>query len=257
MGLEGLIRNLVDVFPGTVGLVINDMVGGRSLCINEAERLPAASLIKLPILWECFAQQADGRVSRETRISLTNSRKAGGSGILQFLEPGVFLTFQDLATLMITVSDNMATNLLIDSLGQDCINSAIRGLGLGNTILQRPMMDFDSARQGVENVTTAADIAQLLAHFVRSDTLPAAARAHMIRILAQQQLNDRLSADWPEAIAFAHKTGSLPGIEHDVGILYPETRPLIIVLLTRTDPFSRAGVRLCREVGQLLYQEML
>jgi beta-lactamase class A len=65
-------------------------------------------------------------------------------------------------------------------------------------------------------------MAQLLAHFVRSDTLSTVTRAHMIRILTQQQLNDRLSADWPEAIAFTHKTGSLPGIEHDAGILYPE-----------------------------------
>ena len=100
-------------------------------------------------------------------------------------------------------------------------------------------------------------MAQLLAHFVCSDTLPAVTRAHIIWILTQQQLNDRLSANWPEAIAFAHKTGSLPGVEHEAGILYPETRPLIIVLLTRIEPFSRAGIRLCRQVGQLLYREIV
>lgn len=254
--IENQLRDLVNAFPGAVGLVIDDLVSGHSLCINETKRFPAASLIKLPILWECFSQLESGRLSSEARILLTERDKVGGSGVLQALEAGLALTIQDLATLMIIASDNTATNLLIDLLGQARINAAIGDLGQRNTLLQRKMMDFASAGRGLDNVTTAADVAQLLSCFLGSDRLPAEARACILRILAQQQLNDRLSADWPEDVPFAHKTGSLPGVEHDAGILYPETRPLIVVILTQTDA-SNSGARLCREIGRLLYRTVI
>jgi beta-lactamase class A len=250
--LEEQLQSLIATFPGVVGLVIHNPAGDYTFRHNEDELFPAASLIKLPILWEFFRQVEAGRIMAGERISLATNHKVGGSGVLQALETGLNPTLKDLAALMIIASDNVATNVLIDWLEPANINQTMRRLGLKATRLERKMMDFARAQRGFENVTTAADLARLLQLILASDHLTAESRQAMLTILKQQQFNDRLSADWPEEVTFAHKTGHLPGIEHDAGILYLDQWPIIIAALTQSPTSGQAGAALCRDIGRLL-----
>lgn len=246
------LETAVSCFPGTAAILIQDLGSDETLYqYNKNVVFPAASLIKLPILWEFYRQVENGRISPTTRLTLADEHKVGGAGVLQSLQAGLQPTLQDLATLMIITSDNAATNLLIDLLGMATINQAIQALGLVETRLQRHMMDFEQARAGFENYTTAAETAVLLHHIY---ALPTTAGEAMRRILQHQLYNDRLSANWPEEEPFAHKTGNLTNIEHDAGIWYGK-RPILLITLTKDAP-NPVGAQLCRAVGQAVYEKL-
>jgi beta-lactamase class A len=251
--LQDEIAALVAKFPGQTGLVVEELASNRSILFNEKEHFIAASIIKLPILWELFRQIETGVFSTSARIHIAASHKVGGSGILHELDDGLQPTISDLATLMIILSDNTATNLLIEMLGFDLINQTIRELGLRSTLLQRKMMDIDQAQQGFENYVSASDVALLLRKMWQSKGLTPTSHATMLDILKRQQHNDRLSVDFPEGTLFAHKTGQLPGIEHDAGILIMPQHVLILVALTRQPGENLAGPRFCGQVGRLVY----
>jgi beta-lactamase class A len=253
--LQAEISTQVSNFPGQIGLVIKELASGRSILFNEDQRFVAASIIKLPILWELFRQSEAGALSLSARVSLREAQKVGGTGILYELCAGLQPTIGDLATLMIILSDNTATNLLIEMLGFAEINQTISQLGLNSSSLQRQMMDTERAKQGYENYVTAADVARLLEQIWQSEALSSASRSAMLDILKRQQLNDLLPADLPQGTPFAHKTGQLPGIEHDAGILLLEPATLIIVALTRQPGENLAGPAFCRSVGRLVYEQ--
>lgn len=242
----------LDGFPGTAALYVEDINRAKGVHIHADEVFPAASLIKLFILWEFFRQVENGRISPTHRITLTTPHKVGGAGILPLLTDGLQPTLLDLARLMMIVSDNTATNLLIDQLDMATINHTIRQMGCQHTILQRKMMDFEQAQAGFENHTTARETAELLKSLLTSPHLSPASRKTMLEILKQQLYNDRLSAEWPETAVFAHKTGNLPGVEHDAGILLLPERPIILVLLSKNSPDPLAGAQLCRKIGRNL-----
>lgn len=246
------LQTAVSTFPGTPAILIQELGSHEILYqCNETVVFPAASLIKLPILWEFYQQVENGRISPTTRLTLADRHKVGGAGVLQSLQAGLQPTLQDLATLMIITSDNAATNLLIDLLGMAAINQAMQVLGLVETRLQRYMMDFEQAKAGFENYTTAAETAVLLRHL---HALPTVAGEAMRHILQQQLYNDRLSANWPEEESFAHKTGNLTNIEHDAGIWYGK-RPILLIALTKDAP-NPIAAQLCRTVGQAVYEHL-
>jgi beta-lactamase class A len=256
--LEALATNL----PGTAGVVVKDLTPagrGQSIILNENESFPAASIIKLSILWAFFEQVETGRIQPDERISLDAADQVGGSGVLYTLAPGLNLTLLDLATLTITVSDNTATNILIDRLGLEAIGRTIANLGLTGTKLQRKMFDFERARLGFENLTTPADTAALLELMHQSNQLTPDSHQKMLYILEQQQFNERLSREWPDkdTIRFAHKTGTLPGrSEHDAGILYIDGRPFILVALTKNLTHSADAAHFCAQLGRLVYDNV-
>lgn len=257
ISLETQIRSLLTHFPGVVGLVVADLSGGDELRINENERFLAASLIKLPILWEFFRQVGAGLATTAERLTLSDADKVGGAGILQDLDAGLSPTLKDVATLMITLSDNTATNLLIERLGLAAINQTIEALGLKHTELQRKLMDYERARQGFENFTSPADIAELL-HLMHDpnrlpDHLSADSRRAMIAILKRQQRRNKLPTYLPPEAVLAHKTGEIPGCEHDAGILYREDGAVLVAVLTKQLDNNRDGIRLCAEIGKLVY----
>lgn len=246
------LQTAVSHFPGTAAILIQDLDSHEILFqYNETVVFPAASLIKLPILWEFYQQVENGRITLTTRLTLTEGHKVGGAGVLQLLWPGLQPTLYDLATFMIITSDNTATNLLIDLLGMTVINQTMQKLGLMDTRLQRYMMDFDRAKAGFENYTTAAETAVLLRHI---HARPTTTGEIMRYILKQQLYNDRLSANWPEEEPFAHKTGNLTNIEHDAGIWYGK-RPILLIALTKDAP-NPIAAQLCRTVGQAVYEHL-
>jgi beta-lactamase class A len=190
----------------------------RPLLIRADEVVTAASTIKVPILAAALHEVDAGRLDLAQPNAIP-PRRTGGSGVLQALPHLHTLTLADLLTLMIIVSDNTATNVVIDLIGMERVNQFCAGAGLNGTVLRRKMMDADAVRLGLENTTTAHDQAKLLGALAWRNLLPAPLRAFALQALERQQFNDGLPSLLPDGVIVAHKTGELPGVRHDVGVI--------------------------------------
>ena len=256
--LEARIREVATRLDGQLGLVVRSLRGaGPRVELNAADRFPAASVIKLPILWTFFLAVDRGEIDPDEPWTLTPEAKVGGSGVLQLLRDGLQLSLVDLVTLMIVVSDNTATNGVIDRLGPDRIEAAIRDLGLASTALRRRMMDFAARDRGLENVTTPEDTARLLARFATGAGLSKRSAARARQILLGQQLKNKLAARLPAGVTLAHKTGELPGLEHDAGWLEAGDNAVLIVAFTRDLRDNADGVAALAAIGHAVATQLV
>ncbi|HWR45305.1 serine hydrolase [Sporomusa sp.] len=254
--LRRKIEAVLSTYTGRWGVVVVNHTTGDRLELNPGMVFPAASMIKVPIMYEIMRQAAAGMISLEETLGVTSGITTGGAGILKELRPGLTLTVRELVTLMIILSDNTATNMLIDLAGMDNVNNTMTGLGLKSTVLRRRMMDFDAARAGLENGISAADLALLLAQVLDSTMLPPAYGAMMLDILKRQQINDKLPFFLPEETVIAHKTGTLPGVEHDAGILFLPDGPYTICVLSADLTANYLGLQLVANIGKIVYNHL-
>ncbi len=204
------------------------------ICAHEV--VTAASTIKVPILGAALSEVGAGLLDL-AQPSAIPSQRTGGSGVLQALPYLRTLTLADLLTLMIIVSDNTATNMVIDLIGMDRVNQFCAGMGLTGTVLRRKMMDAGAVQLGLENTTTAHDQATLLDAIASRSLLPAPLGDFALQVLERQQLNDGIPSLLPEEVIVAHKSGELPGIRHDVGLITGTSgrRAVVAVLMTGID----------------------
>lgn len=235
-------------FAGEVALHVTD-VGGRVLCSHQPDEVfPAASTIKVPLLVQALQEAQAGRLDLTGRVTLGAADRVPGSGVLHDLLPGLNLAWQDVLTLMIVVSDNTATNLVIGRLGVDAVNAWLAAQGLSGTRLVGklqlpPEQQNEAQRRGERNRTTARDQAALLGALVRGELLDPAHTRLALDILERQQLRDLIGRRVPAGEAgeplyrLGSKSGELRGVHHDVGILHTP-RPLVVACLSRggTDP---------------------
>lgn len=235
------------------GIVIKNLTTGSQLALNPDITFPSASMIKVPILYEIMCEAAKGSLSLDEMLPVTKEVRVDGAGILFELRPDIPMTIRELATLMIILSDNTATNMLIDRIGMRAVNKAMANLGLHSTILKRRMMDFAAARRGEENKTTARDMAQLFEIICNSTGLPHEYSTLMLDILKRQQVRDKLPFFLPEDTILANKTGTLPGAEHDGGILYLPNGTYIISIFTDGLTANYEGLQLVARLGKIIY----
>lgn len=245
--LSELISDLV----GVAGIVLHDPDSGAEGAWNPNERFRAASLIKLPILWHFYAACTRGLLDPEETVVVMQEQIVPGFGVLRSLQPGLALRLRDLAALMILVSDNTATNILIDRLGIEPINATAAALGMTDTVLMRKMYDLrDPAKN---NYTTPRDVARFYRRLLANDELSPAYQAEMMATLLGQQCRNKLPSGLPGRPIIAHKTGDDEGIEHDTGIFFGDRRRLIVVVMTKDLARNADGVALCRRIGELAY----
>ena len=205
---------------------------GLKLVHEETKQFPAASLIKLPILVAAFYAIGEKKVSLEEMVTIEKKDVTGGSGKLKALSLPRKLLFGHLLELMISSSDNTATNKVIQILGFKYINNIFKKLGLSHTTLDRKMMDFSQRRKGVENYTNASDIAYLLERIYRKKFINRKLSQLALSFLKKQRVNDRLPRYLPPEVVIAHKTGLERGVVHDAGIVFsPKGNYLICVLV--------------------------
>lgn len=254
------IDGLIAAAPGRVGLVVKSLSTGETLAWSADERFPAASVIKLLVLVEALRQADAGRLALADPVPIRPEDRVGGTGILKELPSVRSLTWLELLTLMIVVSDNTATNVCIDRLGFDAINATAAALGLGQTRLERKMMDWEARASGVDNWTSASDAARLLERLATRRILTPAACDAALDILSRQQVRDRLPLRLPPDVRVAHKTGELPGVRHDVGVLFHDGDAVVIAALTSgfETPLGRGLVGgeacdLIAEIGRVVY----
>jgi beta-lactamase class A len=241
-GLEEELAQLLAPATGVVAVAARHVESGREWRRRERVVLPAASLIKLPILAAFWDAVGAGLLDPAGRITVEPETTTAGSGVLRALAPGLQPTWADLATLMVTVSDNVATNLVLDRLGLEAIQAWIDAVGLKGTRLRRRMMDLAAMAAGRENETTAADMLELLARVQAGACVSPAASARMRGILAAQQLQAKLGRRLPRNLGLANKTGELGEISHDAGIVTGPGGTLLVVVLTRgVEPAGRGA----------------
>jgi len=237
---------------------IEIVAGQKHFKYRAGEKFQAASLIKIPILIEAYRQSESGKFSLEDKAVINKDATSGGTGILKALSDGLVVTIKDLMTLMITVSDNTAANILIDMIGINELNKSFWEIGLENTVLQRKMMDFASIEKGKDNFTTAIDIARCLKRVNEENYLSKANRVDFLRILQMQQFKSKLPALMDESKMYiGNKTGELPFVEHDCAILhYGEVSAYIAVL---TDGFREPveAKNTISRIGKHVYDYLL
>ena len=195
------------------------------------EKVPSASVIKLPIMVEVMERVKAGTFNLAALHTLTNAEKVGGSGILQTYPDQSRVSYQELLRLMMVKSDNTATNIFIHQLGRDAINQRIRTLDLTQSQLNRVMMDTLAAKQGRENYVTAGEMNHLLEKIYRDQVAtPKLCRA-MVAILKQNEDTLCIPRLLPKQTVIAHKTGTLAYVRGDAGIVYARQPFLLSVFV--------------------------
>jgi beta-lactamase class A len=252
--IENLLASLGGRFACVV-LLLNDIAPKELVSINPDLLFPAASLTKVPIVVEVARQVSLGMLSWEQPYTVSEQSRVFSDGVLADLSADLHPTLYDLAHLMIAISDNTASNILLDLVGIEATNVTMQQLGLTATHVERHFMDYAARKAGRENWTTAADMALLFSYFYM-ELLPE--REKMLSMLLHQNDRTLLSAYWSEDIPFAHKTGILEGVVHDAGIFYPPQSAgtsLVIVVMTseqNDEPLTRYTLS-C--VGKVIYDE--
>lgn len=209
-----------------------DSRAGREIGIEASAPFPSASIIKLLILVELFAAIDGGRLDGDESLEAGAAELVGGSGVLHLLRPGHRFSLLELAALMITVSDNSASNLLIDRLGLPAINRRAEMLGLEATCLQRKFFDLDARAAGRDNFISGRDVTSLLKRLALRGCVSPEADTRMIEILKRQQFTERIARVLPPSWCSASKSGALHDVAHDACIVDPDGEPLVICVLT-------------------------
>lgn len=196
--------------PGEVGFYAHRLDTNEVFGHNEHVVFPAASTIKVPILTTLYRRVEAGDLRLTDRVTLTDDHKAGGSGVLRELDAGLAPTVKDLATLMIIISDNSATNRCIDLAGGfAAVTGTMRDLGLANVELNRYTIgripDDPNIR---DNYTTAHDLATLLERIWTKRAAAPDTCAAILDVLGRQQLRQRLPRWYPESVKHYGKTGT-------------------------------------------------
>ena len=233
-------------FPGIAGIAARNLATGEAVRVNETTSFPTASMIKIMVLFELVRRCAGGEAEWSHRLTLTPTDRTRGSGLLVDFDPGAALTLRDLAVLMMAISDNTATNMLVDYLGIDAINAACRAAGMTATELRNPI-DFDLIRESNDNlaVTTPADFADFLGALHRGELLPPDQVERLLSIMRiQKYMGTRLRRFLPynpyaeefgeaQELWVASKTGTLKGAACEGGLIGSRNATWSLVVMTK------------------------
>lgn len=202
---------------GRVGAMVVDERGSEVLALDPDGVYLAASAIKVPLLMTLFTEAATGAVSLEERLPV--GERVDGSGVLRDLRDVGPMSLRDLAALAMTVSDNTATNRLIERIGVARVNERLDEWGCPTTRLQRAMYDHEAKARGRENVMTPRETASLVSRVVRGASAGDEAMSAVLRLLERNTNTTRLGRYLPADVTLGHKDGWMDDVENDVGVI--------------------------------------
>lgn len=252
-----------------VGVYFRNLAGDDSLLLDADSRVHAASMMKVPVMIQLFQDAEAGRLSLDDSLTMTKTFTSIVDGTLYglgvpddsdttlYARIGEKATVRQLTELMITVSSNLATNMLIELVGAERVQATMRQLGADSIAVLRGVEDIKAYRAGLNNTTTARDMGLIFSAIAAHRAASPESCREMIAILSRQQFNEGIPAGLPTGTQVAHKTGSITRIRHDGGIVYPENgSAYVLVVLTKGITDSARADRLIRDVSRIVYAEV-
>ncbi|MGN4125392.1 serine hydrolase [Lysinibacillus sphaericus] len=254
--MQPLIRQLLQETPYKVHIIVKDLRTDETLISERStEVFSSASLMKVPILLAVLHQVESNRLALDEVLTITPKDWVDFSGISE--QQLKSATIYELLVWMIITSDNTATNILIDYIGMDELNRYFCENGLKHTILQRKMMDVERLANGVDNVTTARDMAHLFTHIYRQDLFTPSFSALAIDILSRQRVHESLSRYLVDDVIIAHKTGGLDTVDHDVGIVYSDAKDYLIGVFVTEVTNNQDARQLIGRISKVVYEYLV
>jgi len=242
--LEKKIAELAASHHGHVALYAKNLATGEIATLNSARPVQTASVIKLPLMLQAFELVKSGKLKLSLPMLLTKDNQVPGSGILTLMDPGLTVSLKDTITLMMTLSDNTATNMLIDVVGLRPTNEMLIRMGMRNTYFYKKVfkkaegpMPADQKQFGLGK-TTAEEMARVMEKIYRCDLGDRELCVQMITIMRNQQYRDMLPrylerGDTSEDLsAIADKIGALDDVRNDVALVYTQRGPIVISIFT-------------------------
>lgn len=243
---SGIERLIAESGAEAVAVALYDLETGEELLIKPDENFHAASTMKVPVMMEVFRQAYARKFSLDDRIPIKNDFVSITDGSHYSLSPdddsevglykrvGQTETIRALLELMIDVSSNLATNILIERVTAGRVMEYMREIGAQSIKVLRGVEDSKAFQKGLNNTATARDLMIILRRIAEHRAVSRAASAEMIRVMLKQRFNQGIPAGLPAGVKIAHKTGSITKANHDAAIVYPPGRkPYVLVVLTR------------------------
>lgn len=231
--LQADLTEIVESYEGVAGVHVLDLTSGDRFAVRDDLVFPQASAIKVPILLELFRRaEADPGLLRR-RVEMTDEVRTAGSGVLQVLtDGGSALSLEDYAIYMIMVSDNTATNVLIDELGMDAINRLSMSLGATQTRLQRKMIRAEESARGNENLSTPRDAALIMEKIAACELPMSETSCHRVREILEIPKGGPIRAPVPSSVPIAFKPGGITGVATVWGLVGVPDRPYVISVMS-------------------------
>ena len=247
--MEDSVHMIVRETDAVVGVAILDLTDQRAFYLNADAIYPTASTIKIAVLAELYRQHERGSGAKLGDLYTVNAKDGVGTeGILQSMSAGVSrITNRDLALLMVSLSDNSATNVLIDRVGMDNVNSWLSQLGLERTRLRRHMLDVKAAQEGRENTSTPRELVTMLRAIHEGRVFGKATTEEFFRMLSTQK-SSYIPRHLPADLMIANKPGNLDAVRNDAGIIFVPGRPFAIAVMTT---FATDGVEAEESIGRI------
>ncbi|HZR56841.1 MAG TPA: serine hydrolase [Terriglobales bacterium] len=252
--LGSTISEIDQNLDGVLGVAILDVTSGKKFLLHEDEVFPQASSIKIALLAELYHQAQTGKLKLTDLYTVQPSDLVPDSDIMGGLTPGITrLTLHDLATMVVAVSDNSATNVLIDRVGMENVNALMDSLGLKHTRLRRKMMDLKAAQEGRENISTPREMMALLEDLYSGKVLNSELTKDFFQLLSTHK-ESFIPRELPDGVKIANKPGELEGVRNDSGIVFVENRPYIICVMTTYLRNERDGEAVISKISGAVYR---
>lgn len=252
---------------GEFAVAFKDLSSGKELLINEKENFHAASTMKVPVMIEVFKQVRQGKFKMDDSLVLKNEFKSIVDSSFFSLDStddsekelykhiGEKRSLHDLLYQMIIVSSNFATDLIVEKVDAKNVMQTMQELGAKDIRVLRGVEDQKAFDRGLNNTTTAFDLALLFEKIAKGKVMSKKACQSMTGILLDQKFNEIIPALLPPTVKVAHKTGSLTGVHHDAGIVFlPGGKKYILVLLSKNLKNEDAAVKAMAKVSEMIYQ---
>jgi len=266
--LESKIDSIFKPLDGDFALAFMIIGDEQSaILINEKMIFHAASTMKTPVMIEVFKQASENKFNLDDSVEIKNEFKSivdgsryslnitddSGEELYSFI--GKKKTIRELVFDMITVSSNLATNILIENVGANNITKTMRSFGANDIKVLRGVEDDMAFQLGLNNIVTAYDLMLIYENLANHKCVNAESSKEMINILLQQKHNTRIPAKLPDDVKVAHKTGTITGVDHDSGIVFlPDGRKYVLVLLSKHVNNEKAVIEAQAEVSKMIYE---
>jgi beta-lactamase class A len=250
--LDQELQKLIAPYGYKVGACFIDLESGGEIQINASKKFPAASVAKLPVLATVYHMAGSGKLNLDERIKFKERDKLPGSGVLQWMKPGNEYSVRNLARLMIVLSDNTATKMLVDQVSLDEINRYLQKLGLNDTrvvdstLLREPPQEY-------VNLTTPEDMARLCALLQDPEYFDPKFSQEMLGYMHRQKYRWGIWKGVPKGVKIANKTGNLEGVLNDVGIVYSPAGKYILSVFTHGFSEKKNARELINKISETVY----